>query len=222
MNQSFYFVWQKIRFVVLALALVVMGDRALAVTILPTATFSLEVTPSSGSWQLFGTASQGDNFGLTSFGVSLLNVDFPVTLETPFIQYFDGSFFDVGMNFLPSTNNPIGVSQDTTTPMPLVFGFGQTAGTLTAPVAPLGSRNVNYDAKLLLASGTYNNGQGNPLPAFDSGASANVFLDMSGTPVVGGTAVVTNTSVVPEPTTFAMLGLGVGIVVVVGAIRRRP
>jgi len=168
-----------------------------------------------GTWEVRADASIGDNAGLSLVSVPLVNVDFPVTIETPFFEYFDAVFFQVGMRNSEVDNlSPIGSSQDVITPMPAVYGLGQTAGTLTMPsgAAFLNSRNVNYDASLLVASGTYAGG----LPAFGSGGSANVFTDDTGLALEAAT--LNFTVVVPEPSTLLLLVLGAGVV---AGVRRR-
>jgi hypothetical protein len=177
-----------------------------------------EVSPGVGAWELFAEVSSGDNAGLVSFNVPLVNVNYPVTIETPYLEYYSGGYRVIGMHNLEVNTAPaIGASQDTITPMPFVFGFGQTDGTLTLPGGMLlGSRNTSYEAKLLLASGTYSKAVVPDI--LTSSLSANVFDDMT-SPAAIGASVTKLVVFVPEPATIALLLLGA--VFVLAAARRR-
>ncbi len=170
-----------------------------------------------GTWEVRAEASLGDNWGLQLVSVPLLNVDFPVTLVTPFLTYLDLNDTTVkteGMDFFTVDDpSPIGASQDITKPSLLVYGFGQTAGTLTLPPNSnfITDRNANYDASLLVATGTYN--ELGPALAFGDvlDASANVFPDAVGGNPVAAT-VEFSTVQVPEPgtsvlATFSLLSI---------------
>ena len=175
-----------------------------------------------GTWEVRADASQGDNWGLALVSVPLVNVNFPVSLELPWIQYLDGGVKEEGMNQFPVDNaSPIGATQDLSNVPLLVYGLGQSAGVLsstgTFADSSTGADNVAYDASLLIATGTYNT-EG-AAPGFGGGsASANVFPGQGGeNPIFA--AVEFNTVVVPEP--GALLLCAIGFLSMMIARRRR-
>ncbi len=195
-----------------------------------TVTYTLEVNPGPGTWQLFGEASPGDNKGLALVSVDLINVDFSVDLRIPQSRLQNLPAVDVGIqgffNFRVDSVSPIGGSQDITGGSGVVFGFGQTAGNLTSGLGENFFVQQNYDAKLLVAQGTFSNSGGAPLPAFGTGGSANVIDNADdGIGAVEVISVVPQKNVVvlgvPEPSALALLVLGAGVLASAGVVRRR-
>lgn len=184
-----------------------------------TVTYTLEVNQASNTWALYGEASAGDNAGIAAWGVSLNNVNLPVTIQAPFLLFQDQDDLEVhrmGFGSLETNNsNPISSAQDIIE-LP-VYGFGQTAGTLTLPPSTnfLGNRNPNYAAKLLLATDVYI-GVGPSFTAATGDDFANVYLNNSGTQEITATMAF-NTSLVPEPAGAMMLLAGLPLM----ARRRR-
>ncbi|NOY43822.1 MAG: PEP-CTERM sorting domain-containing protein [Planctomycetes bacterium] len=190
-------------------------------------TYTLEVDPVPGTWQLFAEASLGDNQGLALVSVDLVNVLFPVDLRLPQSRFQVGAT-DVGIeglfDFRVDSASPIGASQDIFAGSGIVFGLGQTAGSLSSVSGANFFVQQNYDAKLLVAQGTFDNGTGEPLPAFGPGGSATVIdnADDATGPVelvvAARQQIVVNLSV-PEPSSLVLLCLGV--LACAGMTRRR-
>ena len=180
-----------------------------------TVTFSLLVNPGSNTFELFATSSAGDNDGIASYGVPLLNV---LTLDhkSPVGTTTQASF-TIGFSLFRTADDvpAIAGSQDTVAASPhIVYGFGQTAGNLAADSVPVppdftpGEQQI-YGAPLLLADGTY----GAIQPSFDVGnvnLLANTFDDKNGpNPLaVSGAMIATQVVIVPEPATAGFLLLG--------------
>jgi len=188
-------------------------------------TYTLEVDPGPGTWQLFGEASLGDNQGLALVSVDLVNIDFPVDLQLPQSRFQVG-MTDVGIEgFFGSrvdSGSPIGATQDTAANSGVVFGLGQSGGSLSNLLGATFFVQQNYDAKLLIAQGTFDNSLGAPLPWYGPGGSANVIdnvQDGTGAVELVQASLVKNSLVVPEPSSLALLCLGV--MAGVGVIRRR-
>ena len=197
-----------LRRISLALALMAVAGAANAATV----TLSMVSNPGNHTWQLFADDSN-DNGGIASANIPLLGID-TLTNEMPFYQLNATNFQPSGFSELrlPATDgDSVGktlfASQKlvpTATPN-LVYGFGQTAGTLANPVAAAPNKNLDYLAHLLIGSGTYS---GNNTPAVDFNAtnlSIVVFAASTGTGVTSATAV--PGGAVPEPATLAMIGL---------------
>jgi len=193
-------------------------------------TYTLEVDPVPGTWQLFGEVSLGDNQGLALVSVDLVNVDFPVDLQLPQSRLQSLPTIDVGLEgfvgFRVDSASPIGGSQDTLMGSGIVFGFGQTAGSLSSVLGANFFVQQNYDAKLLVAQGTFDNGTGEPLPAFGLGGSATVIDNADdGMGPVELVAVIPQqivvVLVVPEPSSLVLLLSCAGILSGAGLFRRR-
>ncbi len=159
-----------------------------------TVTYSLEW--GAGNWQLFGESSPGDNAGLQFVAVWLNNVDLPVDLQLPVsIANFGGTLVEAFTQFRDDLS-PFGGSQNLTG-AGAVYNFGQSAGSLLAPPGSHTFVQQNYDAKLLVAQGTY----GGAAPAFGN-VDARVYDSNSGftvhTPTLNTVVVPLS---VPEPST---------------------
>ncbi|MEX0774423.1 MAG: PEP-CTERM sorting domain-containing protein [Phycisphaeraceae bacterium] len=164
------------------------------------ATYTLNIDPGAQTWYVTASASTGDNAGLSLVSVPLVNVDFPVSLLLPVEFGSTGQAFTQNRT---STTSPIGASQFTAAPSSLVYGFGQTSGTLATEDLGVFIQQ-SYDAVLLVAQGTYT---GLLLPEFGAGGAANVFTSQGGTTTEAATlSFVTN--IIPEPASLVLLGIG--------------
>jgi len=170
-----------------------------------TVTYTLDIDPIGGNFQLFAEASSGDNWGLASFQVELLNIDFPVDLLAPLSTFEPGGIPIEGFtqNRVDSMN-PVAAFQNTFsgTGAGIVYGFGQTAGALSSPPANTFVQQ-NYDAKLLLAQGTFN--PLGPIPDFGN-TGAQVFDNNLGVDTHAPTIV--TAVIIPEPSFIALAMLG--------------
>src|SRR5262245_60702988 len=76
----------------------------------PAATVSLDMVSSNGSWQLYADSSLGDNAGIASFNIPLLNIA-TLTNEAPWYQANSNDFQPAGFSALrnPATDgDPVG------------------------------------------------------------------------------------------------------------------
>ncbi len=178
-----------------------------------------------GTFNVYASASLGDNFGISGFQIEFDQTTVStLTLLAPRATLSSARNDSVGflLSQLPSAGNEnkLGAGQDVAQPQQLIYGFGQTAGSLP-PVLGGTVIQANYGAPLLVGSGQYI-GAG---PVVEEGfgkTEANVFMSQEAfiAPPQGVSPDVTDADVVvniiPEPMSLAMLGVG-GIAL----IRRR-
>jgi hypothetical protein len=157
-------------------------------------------TSGPGTWQLFAEASSGDNGGIASFNIPLLDIA-TLTNETPFYTLNTTNFRPAGFSELrvPATDNnavdkTVFASQQLIpNPTPnIVYGFGQTAGSWPASsyVAAAPNKRPSWDADLLLASGTYATGAEPRVNIDATNLSVLVFDNATGTEVIAATPVI--------------------------------
>ena len=166
------------------------------------------------TWDLYATASQGDNAGMAGFNFELLNIDSANLLGPRGVDLDRG----VERGFTIYTTKPEWFykifggqpSIDETYVDQLIFGVGQTGGSFRA--AP-GSVGVPWSVPVHLAEGTWS---GPSYPAFDPVHTAvNVFTEDSGfdadrAVISTDVVVATHLEIVPEPgiiTVVALAGL---------------
>jgi hypothetical protein len=173
------------------------------------ATVTLTMEASGGNWQLFADASLGDNRGIASYNIPLLNVD-TVIHESPWYQFNTDDFQPSGfsefrvVSLIKPPEKTLFAAQKvipTATPH-VVYGFGQVGGTLPGTFTG-GSAQTTYDAHLLLASGTYTTGV--PTVSFGSRDLSISVFRTTGPPAP--TMAATVVPPVPEPATLSLLGL---------------
>jgi hypothetical protein len=174
-----------------AFAAVVLVANANAATVTLT---MMKDTAGAGTWELRARSTAGDNGGLASFNIPLLDIA-TLTNESPFYQLNATNFQPAGFSELrvPATDNnavdkTVFASQRLIpTPTPNIqYGFGQTAGEWPANsyVAAAPSRRPQWQDNLLLASGTYATGT-NPRVNIDAvNLSLLVFDDGTGTETI--------------------------------------
>ncbi len=108
---------------------------------------------SDGTFELYASASSGDNGGIGFYGVELLGID-TITNLGPKVDFDDTDFEPHGFHYFRSADDdPVLVgSQNILDPGSIVYEFGQTGGTLPNG---WGVVQQNYSAPLLLATGTF-------------------------------------------------------------------
>ncbi len=158
----------------MALGLGLAASSAHAATV----DFTLDAA-SDGTFDLFADVSQGDNAGLSFVGVELLGIDTIQNLA-PMVAYDEVEFEPHGFHYFrsPDDDPTLVAVQAVTNPDSLVYGFGQTAGSLPSGY---GEVQPNYGAPLLLATGTYTDPG-----ALDMGdVMANVLVETGSNDVIG-------------------------------------
>ncbi len=199
----------------MVVALCLLGSAVQAATV----TLDLQ-DHGDGTYDLYASSSLGDNFGIVYYNIELVNI-LTAVHQSPMgsnLSYIPTGFTGAGVNL--SADGALFSYQDTnsaTAPGTLLYGIGQTAGTINMPVGPP-SRGVPWTAPVRLASGTYD--QGGPAPAWvddDTLTVVNVFAqEWTEGGIPSGLAV--RALVVPEPATMVLLALGAGLMV---TLRRR-
>ena len=189
-------------FVAMIAALCFVGSAAQAATV----HFEL-MDYLDGTYEVYGSASLGDNAGISYFNIDLVNI-LTATHETPRAMDMGTGYvrgFTVGRTNLTG-DGPLFAGQDISgTTDPLIFGIGQTAGSFTLfPFAT--DEGVPWTAPVLIASGTYST---NPAePNFGTEVVANVFTAVDEVDCAAAEEVTTGVTRIPEPVTLAVLGLG--------------
>jgi hypothetical protein len=166
-------------------------EYILAIDSLPGHTGCVSCTLSgSGTWDLYARTSFGDNFGIASYKVSLLNTTSilhrsPRARLSPDPAGIDPDQEPAGFTLLRTANNvnPIHASQDTVSPTPyLVKRFGQMAGSF-ASLFPttnefLQTNQTTWGSAILIAEGTYSG----VVPTFNFAdpSAANIFTELGG------------------------------------------
>jgi len=180
--------------------------------------YDLQIDPhGAGTWQVFASASIGDNYGIAAFAIDMTGTA-TIVNEAPMATLYDGTdLYDVGFQLVRSTadENPISGSIDTTTSGILIaYGIGQTAGDLLADLGGgsgwsySGAKvNETYGVPVLLASGVYT-GDAPEIDFTSLDTAANVFISDTSTQTEPA---------IPEPMTLGLVLLG-GL----GVLRRRP
>lgn len=160
-----------------------------------------------GTFDLYASASPGDNAGISFFNVDLVGI-LTATHQSPrALDLGTGTVrgFTVGRGDLAG-DGPLFAGQDTSsgTTASLIFGIGQTAGSFT--LLPLGTDvGVPWAVPVLLASGTYST---NPAsPDFGQEVVANVFTAVDDVDAAAAD-VTTLVTRIPEPVTLSILALG--------------
>jgi len=203
------------------IAALVFGVMTASVQAAPMVTFHM-AWQDDGTFSLFGSSSQGDNAGIATYGVPLTGPILTIDHQSPNAAG-QGALGNqtVALGLIRTVDDLVGpagpitlsASQDTFTPGYVVYGLGQTSGDLvidatgglTAIAFP---EQQSYDAKLLIATGTYDNTSLDK-PGIDVSSLdliANVFVSNNG---FGTTAADINTLVTPEPASVVMFAIGV-------------
>jgi hypothetical protein len=154
-----------------------------------------------GTFDLYASASLGDNAGIAFFNVDLVNI-LTATQQSP--KGLDDSLFitrgfDLGGGDLTG-DGALWAGQNTASgdaPDNLVYGIGQTAGSFGTLGTP---RGVPWDAPVLIGSGTYSMDTN---PEFGAEVVGNVFTAEGGVDAEAADVVL-----IPEPVTLSILALG--------------
>jgi hypothetical protein len=181
-----------------------------------------------GTYNVLARASDGDNFGISRYDVTVRDVLSIINRSPRTIVDPEADALPAGFTLLRSANNQDVVAggfnfhavQDTVTPTPyLIRGFGQETSSFAAkiPGHAFGSpqTQTSWNANLLIAEGTHLPGAS---PHIDlSGTTTGVFVNASG--IQTQTAIV---YLVPEPSGVVLASM-MGLVVLSRfRSRRRP
>jgi hypothetical protein len=151
-------------------------------------------TAGPGTWELRARSTPGDNGGIASFSIPLVDIA-TLTNEAPFYALNATNFRPGGFSELrvPATdNNPdektvFASQQLIPNPTPNIeYGFGQTAGSWfpTEYVAAAPWKRPSWGENLLLASGTYAPGADPRVDFFATSLSVLVFDNATGNEVI--------------------------------------
>lgn len=195
-----------------------------------TVTYLLNLdTAGPGTFEVAARVSEGDNFGLASYGMelggSILTLDNKATQGAVLGAAGFGSD-PLGFSAFRSADNalslPLSGVQDITNPNAVLLrGFGQTAGSAQAQAEALGrtfqgAESGTWEVPAILASGTYT--VGGTLPSILETANLGATVFSAATGIESATADVV-IGAIPEPTTIAMAGMG--LIGMIGVARRR-
>ncbi|CAK9090439.1 Uncharacterized protein SCF082_LOCUS52628 [Durusdinium trenchii] len=179
--------------------------------------YTMIVDP-GGTFDVFASASLGDNAGIAGYGVPLSGGITSVDHNSPFGSFATGGPGNgpIGLSLFRSDDDvtSLAAAQDTVSPTPyLIYGFGQTAGDLSTFPGLGGifgdSQQLAYGAPLLIASGTWDG----TTPGFGAPVETNVFVDNQSAATMAA-LVSTSVQAVPEPASIVMLAMGgVGLLV---------
>ena len=163
-----------------------------------------------GTFELYASASLGDNAGISYYNVDLVGI-LTATHQSPkAVDLGSGNTrgFTVGRGDLAGPG-PLFAGQDPSsgTTNSLIYGIGQTAGSF--PILPFPADvGVPWAAPVLIATGTYSLNPGSP--DFGQEVFANVFT-VQGELDADPAAVTTHRTEIPEPVTLSILALGAGL-----------
>jgi hypothetical protein len=155
-------------FVVALVGLAFVASSASAATV----NFILDLTGAAGTFNVLAESSPGDNGGIGSYGLvmtgPILTVDHNSPKSAAAQNTVTQAFGTAGFTSLRTADNltTLLASQDTITPTPhLIYGFGQQAGSFAAlnlnSLDPM-TEGATWESELLIASGTYTVGSGEP------------------------------------------------------------
>ncbi len=179
-----------------------------------TVTVTLDLT-TAGQFKILAQDSTGDNAGIASYGFVLqgpvTGVD-NATINTAAANG-PGGIGSAGFTLLRSPDSDltqVAGSQDTISGPNMIYGFGQTASSLSAKgitsfINPV--EGDNWSVPAVIATGTYNAAQGKVSinqTAFDT--FVNIFTSSTGKGVEGAQLSFVTVEI-PEPATIGLLGL---------------
>jgi hypothetical protein len=161
--------------------------------------FDLTINEQARTFDVWGSVSGGDNAGMASFVVDLLNID---TARVVAPKGFDRDELRlkgfVTISPALTGDGTVYGYQNLSDPNSLILGIGQTAGSL--PVYPGSSYvGIPWAAPVHLATGTYS---GPELPVIGTTATADVFTH------IGSTELQTAGIYLPEPASCLLLAIG--------------
>lgn len=198
----------------LSLALVVAAASQAA-----TITYTLDLTGAPGTFSLYGESSAGDNGGIVLYSVPLLGnvTSFDNMSPNAFTQLGASGFSDIRTADAAAggVNPVIGGAQNLVTGQvgARLYGYGQTAGSFAAAglnvaFKPDATAQEAWEAKALLATGTYTGDLDFARSSVD--LVGNVWNQPQGGEAPAAEVALvrlTDTGVIPEPTTLGLLGL---------------
>ena len=158
-----------------------------------------------GTFDLYATATLGDNAGISFFNIDLVNI-LTATHQSPKGVDMDAGFITRGFTSggPDLTGDGALFAYQNTLDLPTcIFGIGQTAGTMNTAGSP---RGIPWAVPVLLASGTYDGVQRPWQDYVGTEYPVNVFTAVDDPDVEAATVVW-----IPEPATMAVLALGAGL-----------